>query len=422
MPQHRSFLVVAVAFLLLACSGEDDPTGLSALNSLMPVSGMAQQTWPGLPLPHLLVVQATDEGGSPLSEVPVDWTVVSGGGEIQPSSSVTGQDGRAMAAWTLGAETMTQSVSATAGSVAPVEFTAEAAITGEWEPIAGLLHPVRAAAAATDGEKIYVFGGSSGAGPRTIHTQIYDPADGTWVEGADLPVALDWSTAVYDGESVHLMGGVIDDVGVTDGHWVYDVAGDSWSVGPPLPSPAAGSASALVGGEIVVAGGIVNAGSHSDHLRILDLQSRWWRVGDPVPGKLINWQGVGIGGEFFVAGGLYSSKVTSSALYRYDPASDSWASLPPMPGRNEAYAATEILGLYCVLGGREAPLMGSFSPPFDGASCYSPDMHAWLEGPTLPTAVEEAGAASVDGVLYVFGGRISFDGVIGEAYRLVPPG
>jgi hypothetical protein len=49
-------------------------------------------------------------------------------------------------------------------------------------------------------------------------------------------------------------------------------------------------------------------------------------------------------------------------------------------------------------------------------------MQAWLVGPPLPTAVEESGASTVEGVLYVVGGRVSFSGVTGEVYRLVPPG
>ena len=59
---------------------------------------------------------------------------------------------------------------------------------------------------------------------------------------------------------------------------------------------------------------------------------------------------------------------------------------------------------------------GSFNPPFDHVDCFEPKLHVWLTGPPLPTAVEEAGAVTVNGVLYVLGGRVSYGGVTGVVY------
>ena len=165
-------------------------------------------------------------------------------------------------------------------------------------------------------------------------------------------------------------------------------------------------------------GGIAGPGAYSTHTRILDPGSDQWSNGTDVPAARINWQGAVIGGKLLAAGGTSPGRTTASALYSYDPGTDAWSSLAPLPQANEGYAGTEIAGLYCILGGRVAPPGGSFNTPFDRMDCYVPEMGAWLQGPRLPAAVEEAGAARVGGKLYVMGGRISFDGVTGAVYRL----
>jgi len=421
MPAHLKLLISAAVLVLLACSDNGDPTTPPEVDALVEVSGGSQKGWPGEALANELVVKAVGANGAAISGAEVVWTVVSGGGELDPASSVTGPDGTAAATWTLGHKQVDQIVLSSVGTTLLFPFTAEAAVTGEWEPVAALLHAVRAPAVATDGQRIFVFGGTAGASPRTGHTQIFDPSAGVWSGGADIPKTVDWSAAVYMGGLIHLLGGVTDEAGATDEHWVYDVSGDSWSVGAALPTPAAGSASALVGGHIIVAGGIEAPGMPSDDVRIFDPASDEWSSGVSTPVPLYNWQGVEIDGEFFVAGGLADGRLTSSALWRFDLGSDSWTSHQPLPKENEAYAGVEISGLYCVIGGRIAPASGSFSPPFDTVSCYDPEMNAWLAGPTLPTAAEEMGAVSLDGTLYVFGGRVSFSGVTGEAYRLIRP-
>jgi serine/threonine-protein kinase PknK len=294
----------------------------------------------------------------------------------------------------------------------------EKVIGGEWKAVASLLSPVRAPMVATDGARLYVFGGSAGASPRTAHTQIFDPATGSWTLGVNIPKAVEWGSAVYANGFIHLLGGVTDEAAATDEHWIYDPTTGEWSAGPSLPFPSAGSAAALVSGRIVLAGGIDGPSAYADHVQIFDPVSDRWTLGAPVPARIINWQAAAIGDVFYAAGGLMPSRITSSALYRYDLASDSWTSIQPMPARNEGYAGTEFLGLYCVLGGRLGPAAGSFNDPFDRFDCFNPETQAWHSGTNLPTAAEEMGAVSLNGALYAIGGRVSYGGVIGEVYRL----
>jgi hypothetical protein len=98
------------------------------LASFQPESGNAQAGPPGQPLPQPLVVVATDALGNPIAGLGVEFTVVQGGGNVQPASSTTGPDGRAATVFTLGAQDCSpQQVDArVTGSDTRVSFVANA--------------------------------------------------------------------------------------------------------------------------------------------------------------------------------------------------------------------------------------------------------------------------------------------------------
>ena len=349
----------------------------------------------------------------------IDWTVEEGGGSLDRAMSVTGPDGSATVAWTLGPSTGQQQVSAGSGTTRAT-FAAEAGIVGPWERVADLPHGVRASAASTDGERVYVFGGSADAGPRTRHTQIYDPASNQWSLGAAIPKAVEWSTVVYASNRFHLMGGVTDETAATDEHWIYDPVGDAWIDGPPLPAPAAGSASGLLGGEIIVAAGIDGPGAYSDNVHLYSPSAEAWSTGPNTPSKLINWQGAVLGGHFYAAGGSGPGRITSATFLRYDPTAQTWSTAPSMAEPNEGYAATGFLGFYCLVGGRVTPVTGSFNTSFDRFECFDPAVGHWIVGPGVPLAAQEMGAASVGGFYYAIGGRPSPSAASNHVYRIGP--
>jgi hypothetical protein len=125
------------------------------------VGGSAQAAPAGQALPAPLVVAATDELGSPIPGLAVEFAVIQGGGSIEPQTAVTGLDGRASAVWTLGpAEGAPQQARAgVSGSDRTVTFTATAsgqpaslevfAGTGQ-SALAGAAVPVRPAARVLD--------------------------------------------------------------------------------------------------------------------------------------------------------------------------------------------------------------------------------------------------------------------------------
>jgi len=91
------------------------------------VSGLGQSGFVGGSLTQPFVVRVEDQNGNAVDGALVAWSVVSGGGTISPSQSVTGSDGLASATLRLGSLVGQQSAQATLGEAKPVVFTASAA-------------------------------------------------------------------------------------------------------------------------------------------------------------------------------------------------------------------------------------------------------------------------------------------------------
>jgi len=92
------------------------------------VAGDGQTGPVGSTLPDSLRVQVTDASGNGVPGVPVNWSVLDGGGSVSPASSITDGTGTAAAAFTLGPEPGVQRGQAEAGNLVgpPVVFSATA--------------------------------------------------------------------------------------------------------------------------------------------------------------------------------------------------------------------------------------------------------------------------------------------------------
>lgn len=105
--------VLPVLLALLAACGETaapDPVLLEA------TGGDAQEATVGTRLEEPLRVRVTSLDSVPRSDVTVEWTVLEGGGVVEPRSPATDPDGSAEALWTLGTEPGPQRARATAGA------------------------------------------------------------------------------------------------------------------------------------------------------------------------------------------------------------------------------------------------------------------------------------------------------------------
>ncbi len=182
-----------------------------------------------------------------------------------------------------------------AGGIVGDTTTAAAAVldpaTMTWSAIAPMPRPRNHTASATDGERLFVFGGRGpGSGDANVvadgyaDVQIYDPRSDTWIvsdgsSGAPQPLPQargGMGKAVWlNGEFWVIGGETVSGAGATKGHTftrvdIYNPQVNSWRAGPPLPTGRHGIFPVTDEGRIVVAGGgTVAGGSDSRHVDVI---------------------------------------------------------------------------------------------------------------------------------------------------------
>src|SRR5574341_281608 len=93
---------------------------------LVKYAGDGQAGTPAQALPVLLAVRVQDQYGNGVAGIIVSWTVTVGGGTLSTGSVASGSTGIAQVSYTLGPDTGSNTVTATASGLAPVTFSATA--------------------------------------------------------------------------------------------------------------------------------------------------------------------------------------------------------------------------------------------------------------------------------------------------------
>jgi N-acetylneuraminic acid mutarotase len=155
-----------------------------------------------------------------------------------------------------------------------------------WTILAPIPVGMNHTASATDGAKLYLFGGRAiGNAPDNGYNtvQIYDPASNSWVSSSDtgstlapLPQARGgMGKAIFYNGDFYIMGGeTVNGSGATANHVynrvdIYNVASNNWRLGTPMPTARHGIYPALRGNRVYVAGGgVVSGVSYSASLEI----------------------------------------------------------------------------------------------------------------------------------------------------------
>ncbi len=107
-------------------------TGTSGATTLTLLSGNGQTGSPSAALPLPIVLAVSDANGNPVSGTTVNFAIVTGGGSVAPTSSVSSASGLVQTVWTLGPGLGAQSISATSGTLngSPATIIATAGVGG----------------------------------------------------------------------------------------------------------------------------------------------------------------------------------------------------------------------------------------------------------------------------------------------------
>lgn len=149
-------VAAAVATLLLAgCKKATEP---DVAGSLTIAQGNQQAAPAGreLPVPVMLRVRSTT--GTPMKGIPVSFTVVAGGGAVEPATVLSDANGEARAKWTLGSASALQSLVGSVNGVEPVTILANAILPTELLIVQGNSQSARVGTALTTPIVVRVVG------------------------------------------------------------------------------------------------------------------------------------------------------------------------------------------------------------------------------------------------------------------------
>jgi N-acetylneuraminic acid mutarotase len=274
-----------------------------------------------------------------------------------------------------------------------------------------------------------------------------------WKKGAPFPEPDEELYGVEANGKLYVIGGW-DDGKAGGVNYEYDPATDKWAKKQPMPRPAHHSALASANGKVYVMGGFVAPSDTAlplgaawqpiDNAWQYDPVADTWKSLPPLPTKRGSAVAVEAGGKIYTIGGattmegrvlndsngrLYDSKdpfFTAFGASRvlsvnevYDPATNKWETRAPMSvPRNHAFSAS-VNGKIYVIGGRTGHAFILSATNTDVVEEYDPVSDSWnAPKERMPTA-RSGGVSGTDGRrIFVAGGEVTTQQLVG-AYRAI---
>lgn len=252
------------------------------------------------------------------------------------------------------------------------------------------------------GDDLYVIGGSSTSGPRSL-TEIYDTVGNIWRAAAAMPVGLEQFGITTDGSKIYVVGGYEnsgvpgDPISESNDLRIFDILSGAWSDGPKMPGTRVGHSVACVDGKIYVIGG---RGPDASRMFVFDIgANKWTTAKNAVPSPSSDSAEVTVGKDIYIIGGKDGS-LASARVDIYDTVSGAWRSGPALPAARDGHVAA--------LNGNEIHVSGgqTISPPRTYGDHFVLDLKTnnWRREAALPTPRHGSIAAASHGKFIVVGG------------------
>lgn len=227
----------------------------------------------------------------------------------------------------------------------------------KWETLAELPRGANHVGVATQGDRLYAFGGFIEQN-RTPHDGAF-AFDGTrWVTLRRLPEACGAIACVTLGDNIHLIGGAIgsDNRRSIDWHLVYHPREDRYSRRQPMPLARDHTGVVAVNSLIHLIGGRVDTFHTNSNLHhVYHPKSDEWTPRAPIPTARSGHGTVWYRNRIHCMGGEGTNRVYGQNE-AYDPATDRWESFSPMLTPRHGMGAVVISDAVYVAGG--GPQMG----------------------------------------------------------------
>jgi N-acetylneuraminic acid mutarotase len=139
----------------------------------------------------------------------------------------------------------------------------------------------------------------------------------------------------------------------------------------------------------------------------------------PVPDRVDHPLVTTDGRELFVVGGYRDSEPLNTG-WRYSPATRRWSALPSMRVARGGLGGGVIDGRLYAVTGAPRTWPNEYVRPYDVTEVLDLRTGRWSFGPPIPVARHHLGTATVDGAVYIVGGRNPDDFSLRRVDRLDP--
>ncbi|MBM3328498.1 MAG: hypothetical protein FJY67_03360 [Calditrichaeota bacterium] len=267
-----------------------------------------------------------------------------------------------------------------------------------WHEVASMKQGRMGFAAATDGERLYVFGGAAMM-PRmglTATAEVYIPDDDAWEDLAPLPVALYQASAVRVGESILLFGGLSEN-GPNVVVFRYNIRRNAYDTVGRMPGARRAFGTVLVGRRVMLAGGVADRQQYPREVLWWDTANNEWEGGPALNHPSSNF-GFARDGAIWIVGGIYLGLLDRVEIFR----EGNWHEVPAMrlpEPRGELSADVSGDTMLVVAGG--AMMHNPVSAAVIG---FHFGLERWIELPEMRSPRVEFSLLQAKGRLYAIGG------------------
>jgi N-acetylneuraminic acid mutarotase len=229
---------------------------------------------------------------------------------------------------------------------------------------------------------------------------------GHWTRIAELPTRRFLLAAASLGDKVYAVGGVdFDPMATVE---AYDPAAGAWISRAPMPTARYGLGVGVIDGILYAVGG-TGTGNTGRELEAYDPATDTWTTKAPMPTARVGLGVAVVGGILYAIGGQGcppgSSGPCSQSLgtvEAYDPATDTWTTEASMPTPRQALAVATVNGIVYGFGGMGTDNVEGLTV----VEAYDPATDTWSTRAPLTQPTWGLAAAGGEGVLYVAGGYV----------------
>jgi len=275
---------------------------------------------------------------------------------------------------------------------------------------------------------MFVLGGFGNARGKNYE---YDPAMDKWTKKAAMPrPAHHQAMAEYRGK-IYVFGGFVAPMTgpqggwePIDNAWVYDPANDSWQNLAPMPIKRGSALAVQVNGKVYVIGGATTATGSKDvaisgntsidnltRNDVYDIATNTWSVGAPMALGRNHMFGGTVNGKIYVIGGriahaFVAASQNTDVVEQYDPATNTWGTqMTKMPTARSGGGWATYGGKIYVAGGEVAT--NSLVGAFRALEAFDPATNSWSILPSLPLPRHGVAGAVIGNKLHFVSGMIT---------------